>query len=536
MKNPKHYVMIILLFSHYLLNAQTHHWNWARKGGSNGWDHAFAMATDQSGHVYVRGWYDINGKWGKVNLVSPNMAQEFLMKYDSAGNEIWGINMSGHARWNIDHSLATDHENNVYLTGYFRDIMSFNGQQYLPEGEYDMFIKKIDSGGKPLWIQTAGGAQTDVGYSCATDLDGNVFVTGHFSGTFSFGDSIITSKGGKDFYITKIDKQGNLKWIFHGGGNQDDIGWNITTDQNNDIYLVGEFSGTIKLGNTSLTAEGTSDFFLLKLSENGEMRWIRYGGGLATVFIQSVYSFEDHIYIGGSFDGVAKFGSQTYPSQNASDGFILKYHSNGDLKQAQQISGKKVQINSLTVQKHGVYLTGSFQEHAISGSHQVSAQSKEAILIGSLDNDLNCQWLESPISEPGFFLCFGRSIVSNENSIIFCGEMDGSTQFGHTLLNGDMDMFVSKVNTIKTGSIRNNDQIFSIYPNPVSDFLIVKPHHINGDKELYIHSSGGELVLKDIHPSGDGPVIISTSDLKCGLYIIEIRNEKNSYREKFLKI
>ena len=71
------------------------------------------------------------------------------------------------------------------------------------EGD-EIFVTKLDSNGNWLWAESAGGSSNDEGYAISTDSEGNLYVTGFFYGSASFGYFNLTSIGRGDIFVTKI--------------------------------------------------------------------------------------------------------------------------------------------------------------------------------------------------------------------------------------------------------------------------------------------------------------------------------------------
>ena len=66
------------------------------------------------------------------------------------------------------------------------------------------------------WAKGMGGINSDVGRSVTVDGAGNVYTTGYFEGTVDFDPNAgvlnLTSAGGLDIFVSKLDVTGNLVW------------------------------------------------------------------------------------------------------------------------------------------------------------------------------------------------------------------------------------------------------------------------------------------------------------------------------------
>ena len=110
------------------------------------------------------------------------------------------------------------------------------------------------------------------------DGAGAVYLTGSFSGTLSFnpaGGANLTSAGGNDIFVTKLDTNGAFQWAVSAGGTGNDGGSGIAIDGFGDIYITGSIAaGTadfdpanIYLDNRDLMTTSTTTGFLWQITQ-----------------------------------------------------------------------------------------------------------------------------------------------------------------------------------------------------------------------------------------------------------------------------
>lgn len=148
--------------------------------------------------------------------------------------------------------VVVDKSGNVYTTGYFSGKVDFDSDTsknyYLTSnGGYDIYISKLDNNKKLLWAVNIGEASDDAGNSIKLDANGDVYVTGYFMDKVDFdpGNSfILTSAGDKDIFVCKFDASGNFVWASRMGGNGEDSGNGIAIDAAGDVITTGYFEQT----------------------------------------------------------------------------------------------------------------------------------------------------------------------------------------------------------------------------------------------------------------------------------------------------
>jgi hypothetical protein len=86
---------------------------------------------------------------------------------------------------------------------------------------------------------------------------------GNFQGNLTFSDTSLISNGYQDIFIAKFDDQGNLLWARQEGDVYSDIGLDVAADQFGNSAITGYFSGSITVGDTTLTEKAMKTYLLL---------------------------------------------------------------------------------------------------------------------------------------------------------------------------------------------------------------------------------------------------------------------------------
>jgi len=130
-----------------------------------------------------------------------------------------------------------------------------------------------------MWAKSFGGPLDEGCRSITTDAAGNFFTTGHFSDTVDFDPNVgvvnIISNGSNDFFVQKLNSNGDLIWANSTGGSSVEYGYSITTDKNDNVIITGAFVGTVDFnpgpGINELTGLSGNEIFLQKLDNNGNL-------------------------------------------------------------------------------------------------------------------------------------------------------------------------------------------------------------------------------------------------------------------------
>lgn len=256
---------------------------WVKSLSGTNYISAYSISIDSKSNIYVAGTFygtiDFNPDTPTFNLTSAGNNDIFISKLDSNGNFIYA-NKIGGTNQEIGLAAACDKTGNAYLTGSFVGSFNFtplNGDSTLTsKGDYDILIAKIDTLGRIVWIKNIGGIYADYGFSIAVDINENIYTTGWFNETADFDPNIgvynLSSLGGKEIFISKLNTNGSFVWATRIGGLNWDESRAIKLDELGHIYLTGSFQETVDFDPDTtvfnLTSATGDDVFVLKLNQN----------------------------------------------------------------------------------------------------------------------------------------------------------------------------------------------------------------------------------------------------------------------------
>jgi Beta-propeller repeat len=229
---------------------------WAHGWGGTTGDFGKAVAVDAAGNSYsvgdFSGTVDFDPGPGTFNLSSAN-SDTYILKFDPAGNFVWAKQIQGSGNEYANH-IALDRDGNIFVTGYFgsgsADFDPGVGTFTMtPVGASDHYILKLNAAGDFLWSRQFGGSQDEFGFALAFDTLGNVYSTGSFSGTADFdpgaGTVNLSAAGSEDIFVSKLSASGNYVWAKRIGGASFDRGYGIQTDVAGNCFLTGYFGATV---------------------------------------------------------------------------------------------------------------------------------------------------------------------------------------------------------------------------------------------------------------------------------------------------
>jgi gliding motility-associated-like protein len=321
------------------------------KAGGLNQDEVLDIASDAAGNSYVTGYFgstlSFNG--GAISIGSSGLSDIFLVKTNNAGQVLWAVKAGGSAD-ERGNAVVVDASGNVYVTGYFQGTATFGSTTLTSAGLQDVFVAKYDNTGTLLWARRAGGTGADISTGLAVDNSGNVVITGEFKNTADFGTVTLTAQAA-DAFVCKYDASGTVLWAKNGSGADNSRGLDVAVDAAGNVYTIGQFSNDLTFdvlqANNILNA-----VYLVKFNANGTEQWFRKIGGASSNIGYSIdVDASSNVYLTGDFTGNLVFFPNTgSPLTNpyANRIFLAKYDNAGALLWA-KAAGSDSELSSRRV-------------------------------------------------------------------------------------------------------------------------------------------------------------------------------------------
>jgi hypothetical protein len=306
-----------------------------------------SLVVDASEQIYISGGFimpsvTIDG----VTLTYQNhthfISRCYVAKLDNEGTCIWA--KAGQANTDLtnvsySNAVAVDADGSVYMGGFFStptlvfdEIVLTKSNTHLNSN--NMFIVKYTSDGQALWAKSAGSVYENVTsiQTIITDAQHNVYASGFFSNTVSFGAiELQTLTGGSKIFTVKYDNAGNELWVRRPISPD---GFNCIQssgmDSEGNLYVAGTTSTDLVFhGGIMLDVEEEGGFFVARYNPDGNAVWAKASGGVDANADVAITCFDDEtVYIAGTFSEPSLHfdATELIKTSGNHDRFIAKLH------------------------------------------------------------------------------------------------------------------------------------------------------------------------------------------------------------------
>ncbi len=335
-----------------------------------------------------------------------------------------------------------------YILGGFSSSNASGDKTENSNGGTDIWIVKIDATGNIQWQNTIGGSGDDYGLTTKPTSDGGYIVMGASDSNIS-GDKTENSRGGLDYWILKLDSSGSITWQHTYGGAQPDF--EAFGEQTSDGgYIVGGYSDSNISGDKTDPSNGQRDFWILKLDNNGDIVWQNSIGGSMVDEVLMTHQTTDGGYIIGGFSDSPVSGDKSEPSEGMRDYWIVKLDTNGSIQWENTIGGDQNDLVRDIIQTNdGGYLVGGYSKSNISGDKSENSQGDFDYWIVKLDTNGVLVW-ENTIG--GSEIDYPRDVIQLTDGTYMVAGWSNSNISGDKTIdsNGGYDYWLVKLNSAGT--------------------------------------------------------------------------------------
>ncbi|MBL7779111.1 MAG: hypothetical protein JNK66_12565, partial [Chitinophagales bacterium] len=216
--------------------------------------------------------------------------------------------------------------------GFLLSGNSFSTQGYdisdTSRGGLDFWIVKLNKNGEKEWDKRYGGGGHDFANRAVNARGGGYLIAGQ-SASGMTGDKSQPSRGGYDYWVVRIDEQGNKLWDRRFGSTGSDHLWALATTLDGG-YILGGWSVGNAGGDKSENNHGADeDFWVVKIDSMGNLQWDKTIGTSGTDFMTCVLATQDGGYLLGGESWAYLDGDKTDTVYGGYDCWVVKLDSSG---------------------------------------------------------------------------------------------------------------------------------------------------------------------------------------------------------------
>ncbi|MDR4951479.1 T9SS type A sorting domain-containing protein [Chryseobacterium sp. ES2] len=385
-------------------------------------------------------------------------------------------------------------------------------------GNYDFWIVKIDSNGNIQWQKSLGGSNLDQALSIQQTVEGGYIAVGWSS---SNDGDVSGNQGGQDYWVVKLDNSGNIEWQKSLGGSGSDQASSVQQTFDGGYIIAGSTTSN----NGHVTGNnGGYDFWVVKLNYAGNMQWQKTLGNNSNNMASSVQQTFDGGYIvaGTSFNPL-------HSENGLPDYWVVKLNSNG-VPQWDKYFGGSAHDNGIAIRQTSEW-DYIFAGWTASNNGQVTGNhGNNDCWIIKMDSNGNMKW-EKTLGGSNYENLTAVELTDDNGYIISgnTGSIDGDVTGNHGLL----DAWVVKLSQEQLG-VSESQQISkpNLYPNPAKDFFYAD--NLPQESNIHITDMSGRKIFSEKYH--EKKIKINTSAFSEGIYIVQIKSKEEIILSKKITV
>ncbi len=402
----------------------------------------YGPAIDSEGNVYICGSTSsaVNIAYAGFDTIYNLNGDAFLTKYNSNGTRLWSTYYGGSASDGFN-GIVVDSANTLFCVGTTSSTsgIAFMGYSNTLSGSSDIMIVNFNADGTLNWGTYFGGPGTDAANGICLDKYGDLYFTGTTTSTtgIAFNGYDMLYGGGptptSDAFLTKFSNEGELLWSTYYGGSGAETGNNVTCDKYANVYLVGSTTTTSGLGfglAYDYSHNGGQDAYVAKYDLGGILQMSTYYGGAS-----DDYAYDCAV---DTAENIFFYGISASSSGIAYAGY--------DMFKSDPSEGFVVKLN-----KNGVRQWGTYNGYN-SGKLRCTLDAEQNLYAG-------CSTYSSGMATNGFDLTFGGVNDVYITKISSAGTKLWSSYFGGSNDDGISDILFNNGNIYVAGSTQSSDGI-----------------------------------------------------------------------------
>ncbi|MDD2986992.1 T9SS type A sorting domain-containing protein [Flavobacterium sp.] len=515
---------------------------WEKSFGGKQADFLFDVIPTPD-YGFILAGSSVSNKSGNKDQNSRGDMDYWVWKMNEKGEFEWQKSMGGNAQDKLRVVVLTN-EGGFLLAGSSESEKGLDKKDK-NKGGSDFWIIKLDAKGGELWQKTIGGSGQDE-LTCAMRTRDGGFIIGGTSDSEESADKTTPNYGGTDYWVLKLDKNGKIEWQQSFGGNYSDELRSITQTKDGG-FLLGGSSNSLDNGTKSQKNRGQSDFWVIRIDEDGKELWQKVIGGNKDDQLYVVTTTNDGNYLLGGNSNSETSEDKLSKNESGTDFWVIKLNDEQTILWQETYNiGKMDVLTSLLENDDQTILLGGYTqgERIIRksapaskvGKSKSKAEEPENMKKGTSDyvaiklNPKGEEIWRKEVGSKGEDI-LKKVIETRDGGYLMAGTSKGAISDDRNSSKGGNDFWVVKLKD-KDKKVKDKVKVEAI-PNPAIDFtnVIVGFEFTKGTATLV--DLAGHILQQ--FPIKERTVPIDMQGLPMGIYVVNIKTDKGDAGVKILK-
>jgi hypothetical protein len=470
----------------------------------------------------------------------------WVWKMDEKGDLDWQKSLGGSGQ-DLLKTVVLTNDGGFLLAGFSHSNEGLDKRENSRD-QSDFWIVKLNAKGGEEWQKTIGGNGQDDLTAVVRTRDGGFVIGGSSASEPSkTGDKTVPHYGGLDYWVLKLDKDGKIVWQQSFGGKYNDELRSIALTQDGGLLLGGS-SNSPESGNKTQKHLGESDYWIIKLDKDGNEQWQKTIGSTGDDQLYVVHTTQDGHYLLGGNSNSETGDDKRSSNENGTDSWVIKLDKdNKDILWQETYNIGKVDILTSLVENDDrtILLGGYAQGEVVKGKgtsgkakvlNPINKEENQKMKKGTADyvaiklNDKGEELWRKDVGSDGEDV-LKKVIETRDGGYLMAGTSSGKISNDRNTSKGRQDFWVVKLKD-KDKKQDAREKIEAI-PNPATDYtnVIVGYEYTKGTATV-VDLAGHVLQQFNIT---ERTVPIDLQGLPEGIYIVNIKTDKGNDGVKIIK-
>lgn len=530
--------------------------SWQKTIGGTDNDSLCWIVPTADGGFIASGKSKSNISGNKTQNSFANTFDYWVAKLNSSGRVVWDKTLGG-TSLDLDPVVIQTKDGGFLVGGRSKsDSTGATKTENAINESFDYWVIKLDKKGNYQWDNTIGGIQFESLAGLVQATDGGYLLAGiaHSGAGYDKSQENRGSNLWPDYWLVKLDRKGKVKWNFEfGGGNEDVLTCAIGTRDGG--YILGGYSYSPAEYDKTDSFIGNCDYWIVKVDANGQRQWDKIYGSNLSDYQTSIAQTSDGGYILGGYSNSPAGFNKSGNFKGVTDYWIVKVDSLGNEQWDKTLGGSLGDyLTSIIQTSDKGYLAAGYSSSNISGSKSENSKGLEDIWLTKLDSTGKLVWDKtfggSLSDKPANIteLSTGEYILGAASNSPVSGDKTDATIGGSGLndfwiLRLTTAAAVAKQSTQTAQSITLNNStpivrklFVNISPNPATDYALVS-YTVTDDSKAYltVYDNNGKVILRSSLSGSTGTQSINISKLAKGSYYFVVSSGKSSVTKTVVK-